>query len=170
MLPKPSSCEGCPFYGDGWGFVPDESVDDADTLILMQNPGEEEEEQARPAVGPAGQMMNVKMLPRAGLRRGQVSIANTLRCRWLEPARGGPRRIDGVPHKATNKLPQGRALNQGVAHCMQAHFRLPVGLLRAARPLIIAQGALALKGLGLAVNITQWRGYLAPVPYRVDDS
>src|SRR5262245_55839483 len=78
MLPKPSECTGCPLYGDGVGWVPDEIVEDSDTMILMQNPGDDEEREGRPAVGKTGQVMDAKMLPRAGLIRGQVTVANVL--------------------------------------------------------------------------------------------
>ena len=103
MLPKPPSCIGCPLYGDGLGYVPDELVPGATTLVLMQNPGEEEEARGRPAVGKSGQAMDEKLLPRAGLTRGvNVSVANVLKCRALEPSKAGARTVAGVRQKAVN--------------------------------------------------------------------
>lgn len=163
MLRKPQECEGCPLYGDGLGFVPDEIVEGAATLVLMQNPGEDEEQQGRPAVGKTGQMMNQKFLSRAGLVRGEtVSVCNVLKCRALEPAKNGPRRIGDQRYKGTNKLKPGKPLNAAIQHCMAAHFRVPESV-----DLIVAQGALAVRALGLGVNVTTWRGYLAPGHYAV---
>lgn len=166
MLAKPSTCLGCPLYGDGQGFVPDE-IREVDVLILGQNPGAEEEASGTPFVGKSGQMLMEKLLPRAGLTRDQVSLGNVLKCRLLEPVRNGPRVVDGKRYKATNTLPKGKVLNQAMAHCMAQHFTVPPALLASERPLIVAQGALALRALTGVTNPTTWRGYLSPVPYVV---
>lgn len=165
MRAKPDDCIGCPLYGDGRGFVPDEIVEGAETLILMQNPGEDEEAQERPAVGKTGQMMNDAYLPRAGLIRGKtVSVANVIKCRALEPApRSGDRLVGAARFKAVNKLPPLKVQNQAAAHCMAAHFRVPTCV-----TLIVAQGALAFRALGNRESILKWRGYLAPEPYTVE--
>jgi uracil-DNA glycosylase family 4 len=150
-------------YGDGAGFVPDELVEGADTAILMQNPGEEEELEAKPAVGKSGRLMNVAFLPKAGLERGKVTVANVLKCRWLEPNPKGDRIVNGERCKATNKLPPTKVLNAAMQHCMKAHLRLPQSTER-----VILQGALALKASGNRVNITGWRGYEVPLPMAVE--
>ncbi|KKL56655.1 hypothetical protein LCGC14_2243190, partial [marine sediment metagenome] len=36
-------CQGCPYFGDGKGFVPDLINDHAPVFIVAQNPGESEE-------------------------------------------------------------------------------------------------------------------------------
>ena len=54
-MKKPAGCLGCPLYGDGYGFVPDEIRPGAPLVIYMQNPGEEEVELAKPAIGKTGQ-------------------------------------------------------------------------------------------------------------------
>lgn len=132
-------------FGDGFGYVPDELRLDVDTLILGQNPGEEEEQQGRPFVGKTGQLLAQKMLPRAGLTRDTVCLANVLKCRMLEPAaKNGPRRVGEDRYKATNKLPKGKVLNQAIAHCMSRHFVVPDEV-----QYILAQGAIAARGLGL---------------------
>src|SRR6266446_1708758 len=76
VLPKPAECVGCPFYGDGKGFVPDEIYEAAPVYIVGQNPGEEEEAQGRPYVGKTGAIMDSKYLKLAALFRGEVSIGN----------------------------------------------------------------------------------------------
>ena len=85
-----------------------------------------------------------------------------MKCRALEPSKAGPRTVAGVRYKAVNTLPKGKAVNQAMAHCMDAHFRVPPEV-----DLIVAQGALAVRALGLGINVTAWRGYLAPTGWLV---
>ena len=144
---KPDSCKGCPLYGDGRGFVPDELREGAAVLIVGQGPGAEECEQGRPFVGATGKSME-KYLRDAGLTRDEVSVGNAIRCRW----------------RNTNDLPP---LNQVISkdalrHCWQAHGRIPNGT-----RLIVAQGDYASTTLvGSTISdgdkSTGWRGYLRP--------
>lgn len=53
---------------------------DADLVIVGEAPGAEEDRQGEPFVGPAGQLLNA-MLGAIGLSRGEVYIANILKCR-----------------------------------------------------------------------------------------
>ncbi len=52
----------------------------ADWMIVGEAPGAEEDRQGEPFVGAAGQLLD-QMLRAVGLDRGQVFIANTLKCR-----------------------------------------------------------------------------------------
>lgn len=147
--PKPDGCLGCPLYGTGRGFVPDEIRPDAEVLILLQNPGKTEEEEGAPACGKTGQFLNRTYLPLAGLSRDTVSVANVLKCRYQN----------------SNNLPEGETLREAVIHCTQAHLRVTQKT-----RLVILQGALALAyatdTLGQPkpqYNITGWRGFLVPV-------
>lgn len=152
---KPAGCLGCPLYGNGKGFVPDELRHDADVLILLQNPGKTEEDLGIPACGKTGATLNTTYLPLAGLTREKVSVANILKCRWGN----------------SNTLPEGDVLDQAVRHCTEAHLRVP-----ASTKLVILQGALAYtyatrdkqlyKPDGKPATITDWRGYYLPHPGR----
>ncbi len=53
---------------------------DADLLVIGEAPGAEEDRQGEPFVGRAGQLLNA-MLRSIGLARGDVYIANILKCR-----------------------------------------------------------------------------------------
>ena len=53
---------------------------DADLLVIGEAPGAEEDRQGEPFVGPAGRLLNA-MLRAIGLERGDVFIANILKCR-----------------------------------------------------------------------------------------
>lgn len=114
-------------------------------MIIGQNPGADEVREGRPYVGKTGQVMEREYFPAAQLLRGEnVSIGNTLRCRW----------------RGTNEMPQGDILRQAVAHCTRAHLRIPP-----ATKLIVAQGAHAWRALGNETAITDWRGFLSPIGY-----
>jgi len=131
MLKKPDACKGCPLYGDGRGYTPDDLVPGAKVLVVGQNPGGNEEAGRRivgyndqgqheevkcepgPFLGKIGYQLNTKFLPMAGLEREDVATANILKCRLRQ---GGRR---------TNKLPSGAVLREAVAHCTSAHFRVP---------------------------------------------
>lgn len=143
MLPKPDTCKGCPLYGTGKGWVPDEIKSGARVLIYGQNPGEDEEREGRPFVGKTGALMESEFFKRAGLSREEVSIGNAIRCRW----------------RFGNELPpvEQKITQEALAHCTQAHFVLPEGT-----KLIVAQGAYALKALTGEHTISDWRGYLLP--------
>lgn len=52
----------------------------ADWMIIGEAPGADEDRQGEPFVGRAGQLLN-EMLRAVGLERGQVYIANILKCR-----------------------------------------------------------------------------------------
>lgn len=65
---------------------------DASLLVIGEAPGEEEDRQGEPFVGPAGRLLNA-MLRAIGLSREQVYIANILKCR-------PPRNRDPKPEEA----------------------------------------------------------------------
>ncbi len=143
---KPSSCQGCPLFDDGEGFVPDEIVPGATVDVWLQNPGETEERAAQPAVGSTGDDLNDKFLPEAGLTRGQdVSVRNVLRCRWRHPGTG----------KKTNLLPSGKMLEKAVQHC-RVHDA------STGATVSVAAGSLAWKMQGGPGSITDWRGFIHP--------
>lgn len=178
MLDKPAACHGCPMYGDGKGFVPDEVRPSAAVVILAQNPGDYEERGERvtdygprwgsrisyitepcapaPLIGPTGFTLERQFLPVAGLRRSDTSLCNVLKCRLQSPdARGRVWR--------SNDMPTGALLADAVKHCTEAYLRFP-----AATRLVVAMGAYAWKYLDGPGSITDWRGYLKPADISAD--
>lgn len=161
MLKKPEACAGCPMYGDGKGWVPDELVTGAPVLVLAQAPGGDEERGMRvtgfegrealyepcapaPLIGKTGYVMEHEYFPLAGLERGvNVSLANVLKCRWIKNGR------------RTNDMPSGATLKGAVAHCTKAYLRIPPET-----RLVVAMGAHAANYLGCEGSITDWRGHL----------
>ena len=148
MRVKPPACLGCPAYGNGQGFVPDELVEQAPLLLVFQNPGEEEEQQGKPLVGRTGQMMEKNFFPLLGVQRGEVSLGNVLRCRWNHG--------NTLPPLANGTL------QAAVDHCTKAHFRVPSGT-----KAILAAGEYAAFAMtGLKKGFSGWRGYARPLRVR----
>src|SRR3990167_1015070 len=140
MLSKPVECQGCPLYGSGNGFVPDELISNAEVDVWLQNPGQMEELKGVPAIGATGDTLNDTLLPAAGLTRGvDVSVRNVLRCRY----NGG------------NKLPTGQILTKAIAHCR-------VHDIQTTARVSVACGALAWRMWGGPGSITDWRGFPHP--------
>ena len=139
-------------YSDGQGFVNDELIPNAPTLVLGQNPGSQEERIGKPFIGPTGELQTQHFFPLARLERGNnVSIANVLKCRWVENG------------KKTDKLPPQDILTQAIDHCTTNHLRIPP-----ATKLVIAEGALAASWCaGRNLKVWQWRGQVI-YPLRSD--
>ena len=174
MLPKPPACDGCPLWGDGRGFVPDKLIEGSTVALVCQNPGQMEEQGQRvvsyiqgkpvtepcthqPLTGATGFAVEHTWLPKAGLKRDDVSYLNILKCRWIQHG------------KRTNHLPKDKSYHQAVAHCMQAHFKVPDSVTT-----LVACGDHAFKALGggglkqpdgKPATISSYRGYLLPEPY-----
>jgi len=166
MLKKSEKCRGCPFFGDGLGFVPAEINPGSHVLILAQNPGEMEEQGVKvtgyqgkhaitephppaPLIGPTGFYMNREFLPIAGMTRESASYDNAIRCR----------------HNHTNNLPPltNPEMREALWHCHQAYSQVPL-----TTELIVAQGEYALyamtqKGMEVGHKVSDWRGYVLPL-------
>lgn len=85
MQQKPASCEACPLYTKGLGFVPDKLQPGAEWLFIGEAPGKQEIEKGEPFVGKAGfVLMNwlIGVVPHIKLvhDRKKISFGNTLRC------------------------------------------------------------------------------------------
>ena len=74
------ACTKCPLHRGRTQTVFGVGRRDADLLVVGEAPGEEEDRQGEPFVGPAGRLLNA-MLRAIGLSREQVYIANILKCR-----------------------------------------------------------------------------------------
>ena len=157
LLPKPDACQGCPAYGDGQGWVPDDMKPGVEVCVIGQNPGGDEEAGRRylgheqyepsphmPLIGKTGRVWERGYLPLAGLDRSEVSTGNIIRCRW--------------GHK--DKLPplNQKIVRQAIEHCNRAHFRPPEST-----RVFVAMGEYAFMGLtGLQHDFNGWRGYVHP--------
>ena len=75
-----ADCHKCPLAEGRQKIVIGEGSRHADIMFVGEGPGREEDLQGRPFVGPAGQLLD-RMLAAVELRRGDVYIANIVKCR-----------------------------------------------------------------------------------------
>jgi len=73
------NCKACPAREESIQVVPPVGDWESKIMIVGRNPGEEEETQGLPFVGPGGKLLD-KMLAGAGLARHQVWITNLVKC------------------------------------------------------------------------------------------
>ncbi len=73
-------CEKCSLAKTRLKAVPGEGREDADILFIGEAPGWHENQQGRPFVGPAGQLLD-ELIASIGLKRADVYIANVIKCR-----------------------------------------------------------------------------------------
>ncbi len=73
-------CQQCEIAKFRTNVVPGEGAEGADILFIGEAPGWHEDQQGRPFVGPAGQYLD-ELLASINLKRGQVYIANVIKCR-----------------------------------------------------------------------------------------
>ncbi len=74
------SCKRCPLHACRRKAVPGEGNLRAEVMLIGEAPGEKEDEQGRPFVGAAGNLLT-KLLAELGVRREEVYITNVLKCR-----------------------------------------------------------------------------------------
>lgn len=73
-------CTRCKLSGTRRHIVFGEGNPTADLMFVGEGPGEQEDEQGRPFVGKAGQLLD-KIIEAMGLKRSDVYIANVVKCR-----------------------------------------------------------------------------------------
>ncbi len=74
------TCRNCSLSGQRKNVVFGDGAHDAEILLIGEGPGQREDEQGIPFVGPAGQLLD-DMLEMIGLDRTKVYIANIVKCR-----------------------------------------------------------------------------------------
>jgi DNA polymerase len=74
------ACNACALSQKRTRVVPGEGPSTISVMFIGEAPGEQEDRQGRPFVGPAGQFLN-ELLAAAGLRRETVFITNVVKCR-----------------------------------------------------------------------------------------
>lgn len=77
---KPDSCKLCPLYLSKEGIVWGDGPQDATMMFVGEGPGEEEGLTFKPFTGGSGRVFNA-MLAHAGMKRSEVFVTNTVKCR-----------------------------------------------------------------------------------------
>jgi DNA polymerase len=85
-----AACRGCELYRDATHGVPGEGSSQAQVMVVGEQPGDQEDRQGRPFVGPAGRLLE-KAMDSAGVDPGTVYLTNAVKhFRW-DPGRAGKR-------------------------------------------------------------------------------
>jgi DNA polymerase len=89
-----AGCKACPLWQTGTQTVFGEGSDSAEVMFVGEQPGDQEDKQGRPFVGPAGRVLD-EALVAAGIDRGTTYVTNAVKhFKW--EARG-KRRIHAKP-------------------------------------------------------------------------
>lgn len=73
-------CQRCGLCRGRTNIVPGEGNPNADLMFVGEGPGQEEDRQGRPFVGPSGELLT-KMIHAIGMERSECYIANIVKCR-----------------------------------------------------------------------------------------
>src|SRR5215218_3573738 len=136
-------CRGCPLYGPATQTVFGEGPAKARIMLVGEVPGDREDREGRPFVGPAGRELD-RALESAGIDRGDVYVTNVVKHFKFEER--GKRRIHQTPRKGE------------VDACMP-WLDTEIKLVRPQA--LVTLGATAAKALlGSSFRLTQHRGEL----------
>lgn len=142
------ACRGCDLYLHATQAVMGEGPASARIVLMGEQPGDQEDQQGRPFVGPAGRLLN-QALEEAGIDRSQVYVTNSVKHFKFEER--GKRRIHKKPSASE------------VQAC-QPWLQTELSLLKPS--LVICLGATAAQSLlGKQFRLTQDRGRIFPHPW-----
>jgi DNA polymerase len=146
------TCQGCGLYAFATQAVFGEGPQDAQVMLVGEQPGDKEDVAGQPFVGPAGQLLD-RALAEAGIDRSQVYVTNMVKhFKWKHPASGerqtGKRRLHDKPNAYE------------VAACKPW---LEAEIARVKPRIVVALGATAAQGLlGDQFRVTRQRGEFFP--------
>jgi len=88
------SCEGCPLFANATQTVFGAGPADARAVFVGEQPGDVEDRQGEPFVGPAGRLLD-QMFAAAGIDREEIYVTNAVKHFKWKPA--GKRRLHAKP-------------------------------------------------------------------------
>jgi uracil-DNA glycosylase len=141
-----AQCTRCPLYKDATQVVPGEGSPRSRVMMVGEQPGDKEDQQGKPFVGPAGRMLD-RAIAEAGLDRRKIFVTNAVKHFKFEQR--GKRRL----HKKPNAYE--------IDRCRWWQEQE----LRIIKPeLVVALGATALRSLtGKPTAIVKLRGRAVPL-------
>ena len=89
-----ASCTRCPLFRYATQVVPGEGPAPARLMLVGEQPGDQEDLQGRPFVGPAGRVLD-RVIAEAGIERREVFVTNAVKHFKWEPR--GKRRLHKKP-------------------------------------------------------------------------
>jgi uracil-DNA glycosylase len=138
-------CKACPLWADATQTVFGEGPPHARIMLVGEQPGDQEDRQGHPFVGPAGQLLD-RALSDAGIDRDKVYVTNAVKHFKWEPR--GKRRLHKKP---------------GDAEITACHQWLERELELVTPQLVVAMGATAARALlGRTTPIEANRGRVMP--------
>jgi DNA polymerase len=141
------ACRNCPLWADATQMVFGEGPSTASVMFVGEAPGDQEDRQGRPFVGPAGQLFD-RAMQEAGIDRAQVYVTNAVK--HFKFLLRGKRRIHQKPDYSEIKACKPWLLGE---------------IDRVAPRLVVALGATAAQSLmGRTVTIGKERGRFQPYP------
>ncbi len=136
-----AACTRCPLYRNATQAVPGEGAVGARLMLVGEQPGDQEDLQGHPFVGPAGRVLD-RALVEAGIDRKEVFVTNAVKHFKFEPR--GKRRL----HKKPNAYEIDRC-----------HWWLDLEKTIVQPELLVALGATAARSLaGRPVTVGKVRG------------
>jgi uracil-DNA glycosylase len=90
-----AACKRCPLYRGATQVVPGEGPRDARVMMVGEQPGNQEDRQGHPFVGPAGRMLD-RAIVDAGIDRKQVFVTNAVK--HFKYEQRGKRRLHKRPN------------------------------------------------------------------------
>jgi uracil-DNA glycosylase len=141
-----ASCRACPLWESATQTIFGEGPPDAEIMLVGEQPGDREDREGRPFVGPAGLLLD-RALAEAGVDRGRIYVTNAVKHFKFEPR--GKRRLHKRPNASEIKICRHWLLDE----------------IEAIRPrLVVALGATAAQGLaGRAIPVGANRGAVLDV-------
>ncbi|WP_309060301.1 UdgX family uracil-DNA binding protein [Streptomyces sp.] len=138
-----AGCRGCPLHRDATRTVFGAGAADARVMLVGEQPGDQEDRQGKPFVGPAGKLLD-RALAEAGIDPGEAYVTNAVKHFKFTRSGARGRRI----HKAP-----------GVREMKACGPWLAAELAAVEPELIVVLGATAGKALlGSSFRVTQVRG------------
>jgi uracil-DNA glycosylase family protein len=98
---RAASCQACPLWKDATQTVFGEGPPSSDVMFVGEQPGDREDREGRPFVGPAGILLD-KALVEAGLDRKRIYVTNAVKHFKFEQR--GKRRLHKRPNTSEIKI------------------------------------------------------------------
>ncbi len=135
------SCEGCPLFAKATQTVFGEGPANARVVMVGEQPGDAEDQEGRPFVGPAGKLLD-KLMTQVGIPRTSVYVTNAVKHFKWTPR--GTRRLHAKPSSR---------------EIMACRPWLEAELEELQSPLLVCLGATAAQSLfGSSFRLTKQRG------------
>ncbi|MFF8288468.1 UdgX family uracil-DNA binding protein [Streptomyces sp. NPDC016309] len=145
-----AGCRGCPLHRDATRTVFGAGNAHGRVLLVGEQPGDQEDRQGAPFVGPAGQVLT-RALDEAGIEPDDTYVTNAVK----------HFKFTVVPERGKRRIHKSPSLREAAA-CrpwLEAELRL------VAPEVVVALGATAGKALlGPSFRVTEQRGTLLPLP------